>query len=105
MKTKNKWDTPKMPSTVDIAFPANVIGTYLPEWKDIPETFREDWVYEKHCKKAQDIFFSGGTIDWKKGIDEQAATKHFRTVLGSYEPKHEHKIAGAGYLLSLWANV
>jgi len=35
-------------------------------------------------------------------IDSQLAWRHIMTCLKSFEPKHEHKMAGVGYLLSLW---
>lgn len=35
-------------------------------------------------------------------IGTQKVHRHISACLGSYEPKHEHKIAGVAYLLSLW---
>jgi len=36
------------------------------------------------------------------GIDQNKALRHIKAILGSFEPKHEHKEAAAAYLLSLW---
>ena len=54
---------------------------------------------------AKDWFFRGaklGKLTPKNGIDAQAAIRHVRYCMGSWEPKHEHKEAGCAYLLSLW---
>lgn len=38
----------------------------------------------------------------KPGIDKAKALRHIRTIMGSFEPKHEDKEAAVAYLLSLW---
>jgi hypothetical protein len=51
-------------------------------------------------------FFSGlpkGTVFVPhEGIDPAKAMRHLRAILGSFEPKHEHKEAGVAYLMSQW---
>lgn len=90
-------------SDVELAFPANVIGKLLPEWNAIPAEFRErrsPW-----CRIAGDAFAGVNSkieIALRSGIDRSLATRHLRACMGSFEPKHEHKIAGVAYLLSLW---
>lgn len=41
-----------------------------------------------------------------KGVDFKQAHAHISVILGSFEPKHEHKhehkIAGCAYLASMW---
>ena len=37
-----------------------------------------------------------------KGVDFKQAHAHISVILGSFEPKHEHKIAGCAYLESMW---
>jgi hypothetical protein len=38
----------------------------------------------------------------KDGINRKDALLHAITVLTSFEPKHEHKIAAVAYLMFLW---
>jgi hypothetical protein len=38
----------------------------------------------------------------KEGIDKIKALKAITSILRSFEPKHEHKEAGAAFLLSEW---
>lgn len=93
---------PKVISDVELAFPAHIVGTYLPAWETIPSEFRErggPW-----CRIAQRMF--SGDLDIavtvREGIDMQLAARHLGACLRSFEPKHEHKIAGVAYLMSLW---
>ena len=92
---------PKEVSDVMMAFPANVIGEgYLPAEEDIPKEF---WGGNEWSDMAQKWFMgvlSDPGLISKEGIDAQLAGRHCQAVLGSYEPKHEHKIAGVGYLMS-----
>lgn len=93
---------PREVKDVDIAFPA--IGEdLLPTWNYIPEEFRS----QEHplCKLVGTWFFEGLTapeIVTKPGIDCEKAMRHLSVCLRSYKPKHEHKIAGIAYLISLW---
>ena len=50
------------------------------------------------------LFFNGGKfeLEAKPGIDRSAALKHIRAIMGSFEPKHEHKEAACAYLFELW---
>lgn len=104
MELPRDWSVPVAVSTVQFAFPANVIGTLLPHAEDIPKEFfgRNAWT------ALADSLFAGtvhpdATIAWRPEIDFTVAVRHVGTVLRSFEPKHEHKIAGAAYLLSLFA--
>jgi hypothetical protein len=93
---------PKEVSEVLQAFPAIVIGDLLPIWGDIPEEFKTGrtpwhelfhvWFYEG---LGEDSKFHA-----KDGIDAEKAWIHINTCISSYEPKHEHKEAGAAYLMS-----
>lgn len=86
-----------------VVFPANVIGTLIPQRDELPEEFRKHWTSNEWCKHASRLFFKGGEIGkFKKGIDAEKASRHLRAVLGSFEPQHEHKIGAAGFLMSLW---
>lgn len=94
-------------SDVLLAFPAGVVRDgYLPAEKDIPKEFehrREGniWVQLFHDlffhKPGKDIYMVG-----KPGVDCHAAWRQIRACMGSYEPKHEHKVSGVAYMLSEW---
>ena len=91
---------------VTMAFPAEVVGTYLPAEKDIPEEFWDgrasppgEWTHIVNTWFTRglnpDVKFSA-----KEGIDARKAFRHCAAIMGSFQPKHEHKIAGVAYLLS-----
>lgn len=49
------------------------------------------------------LFFSGGKIKFKEGIDEdfkKRAWGYCRAFMGSWEPKHEEKEAICAYIMS-----
>ncbi len=96
-------------SALDVAF--GNIG-HLPKMKDLPEEFQRE--RSPFCKSVQTWFFDGATASpngitigdksytAKEGVDAQKALAAIRAALGSFEPSHEHKIAGCGFLLSEW---
>lgn len=96
---------PFMPLPVsgrDLAFPTSV-AKHLPPWDSIPDEFKG--LSGKWNQLVTDWFFLGiklVKVDPKPGIDAEAALRHIKYCLGSFEPKHEHKEAGVAYLLSLW---
>lgn len=84
---------------------------HLPEMKDIPKEFhdRYDNIY---CKVISQWFFNGyikaeaiAKITPKQGVDKVEAQRALVTIMRSWTPQHEHKIAGCGYLLSQWFDV
>lgn len=100
-ETVKRWDIPQEISDVDVAFPAHVVGTLLPMPDDIPEEFKDH--HNRWNRFVSHLFFRGGAMPAaKEGIVLQCAVRHLRAVLGSFEPKHEHKIAGAAWLASMW---
>jgi hypothetical protein len=95
---------PKEVDDVTLAFPASV-RHLMPEYKDIPKEFRNLNHRNKWGKMVSDWFFCGLKnleLTPKPGIDEKKALRHIRAIIGSFEPKHEHKTAACAYLLSLW---
>lgn len=92
----------------DFDAPTVVFGARLetyPKMEDLPEEFRR----EKHpcCDIAQSLFFKGGSLSdhglkFKPEVDGKKALNAIRAWLGSWDPKHEHKIAAVGYALSQW---
>lgn len=102
------WTKPKEVDDVHLAFPVN-IDEWLPSWDEIPEDFREGLSDQAHkWRKFQGDWFFGGLmdveVDLKEGIDEKTAWRHLGTIQGSYDPKHEHKVAAVAWLASLWFN-
>lgn len=89
-------------SEADMAFGPNNISTFLPAMGMIPEEFKKD---ENHYSQfISKWLFSGlsKSPEAVEGVDINQALRHIKVVLSSWEPKHEHKIAGAAYLASLW---
>jgi hypothetical protein len=85
---------------LDLAF--GRIENLLPPMSEIPEEFRK-YHGNKWCDIAARWFYQGlkgATFKAKEGVDQGKALAHVQCVLGSWEPKHEHKMAGVGYLLS-----
>lgn len=101
------WSKPVEMSQVDLAFPANAIGNFLPPEEDIPEEFIKNRYENKWAKQAEKWFFHGfdpskSTVELNEGVDGQKAFKQLHACLGSFQPKHEHKISGVAYLMSLF---
>lgn len=91
-------------SDPEVAFPASVLKL-MPAWDDIPDEFTRPHGNE-WTRIASEWFFRGipDTAKWKpkKGIDTDTAHRHLAAILGSWEPKHEHKEAAVAYLMSQW---
>lgn len=93
-------------SKVQQVFPAGV-GPLMPAWDDIPDEFKHHRFMGDHWTAIVGQWFFRGLSEKtqfvpKPGIDAKVALAHLRTIMGSYEPKHEHKEAAVAYLMSLW---
>lgn len=87
---------------LDLAFPASV-GHLMPAQDSIPAEFHNG--HTKWNRIVSDWFFSGlkdAQFIVQEGIDADRALRHIRVIMGSFEPKHEHKESAVAYLLSLW---
>jgi len=100
----------------DLDDPAAVFGSasHLPAMKDLPREFQEE--RGPFCDAVSDWFFGGArteaggrrlviksrTFVAKPGVDAPKALHAIKAALGSFAPKHKHKIAGCGFLLSEW---
>jgi len=90
-------------SDIDIAF-VNI--KHMPKYSDVPEDFKSrrnpyvefvgQWFYLGRTQEDMDRLVP------KDGIDKSKALAAVKAILGSFEPKHEHKEAGCAYLLSQW---
>lgn len=99
------YSKPTKIDTLTLAFPEDVIGTLLPIRDSLPDEFRRE--RNPWCRLANEWFFNGSKLDTKSfkekpGIERNDALRHVQACLGSFQPSHEHKIGGVGYLLSLW---
>jgi hypothetical protein len=98
------WSKPQEIDRISQAFPASVIGKLLPLEKDIPAPYWENnhpmaevvshWFYFGLNPKAE--------LELKAGVDGHVMMQHLTTCLRSFEPKHQHKIAGVAFLLDQW---
>jgi hypothetical protein len=79
------------------------IHSLIPEINEIPKEFDN---YDNKWRKAVlSWFFSGINKDRfkeKLGIDKNKAISHLSFVISDWGLKHEHKLAGAAFLMSLW---
>lgn len=100
----SEWDKPKKIDQVDFAFPADVIGRFLPLEKDIPEEYSKN--YHPMVKIVNRLFFHGlpkeTVFHGREGVDGEMAFRQIHACLKSFQPKHEHKISGVAYLLDLF---
>jgi hypothetical protein len=88
-------------TALDVVFPAGV-HHLMPSMESIPEEFhsRSSW-----NKLISEWFFRGLnniSVVPAEGIDENNALRHVKCIMGSFEPKHEHKEAACAYLMSQW---
>jgi hypothetical protein len=98
----NKFDKPNDVTNADIAFGPKSIREFLPAYDSLPDDFKR--MNNEYCDFVSNWFYSGlkSKPKSKDGIDLNKALGHLKTVLMSFEPKHEHKIAGAAWLASKW---
>lgn len=102
IKTPKVWFPAEIDSLTS-AFPASIMHL-MPAYKDLPEEFKgrdhpmvkiiSTWFYQG--------LPAGMIVKPKPGIDRQKALIHISTIMGSFEPKHQHKEAGCAFLLAQW---
>jgi len=105
---------PQEISQVKLAFPGSV-GDLLPPADAISEEFKT-FNYNKKVDTTkgspdawimfQEKWFAfglkGADVTPREGIDKETAFRHLAAIQGSFEPKHEYKVAAVAYLASLW---
>jgi hypothetical protein len=101
--SESDWSLPKAVDDVFLAFPAQVIGTLIPPWNDIPDEFKN--FSSGHEELASYACFH--PVEFRQealtdGVSAKLATRHLSAVARSFEPKHEHKEAAIAFLISLW---
>lgn len=86
---------------LDCAFGARLAD--YPAYESIPEEFRRG--HSKANDVVGTLFFRGGQLSdfglsLKAGIDPRAFHSALKAMLGSFDPKHEHKKAACAWLVS-----
>ena len=82
---------------------------HMPKYQDVPDEFKNS--NNPYCCFVRNWFFRGGTPEQfsrlreKEGVDRKKALVAIRSILCSFEPKHEHKEAACAYLLAEWFNL
>ncbi|WP_435952694.1 hypothetical protein [Dryocola sp. BD626] len=89
-------------SRKEVAFGPEKMTDYLPPAHKIPKEFFSD--SNKWSRYIQGWFYGGlkESPIAKDGVNFKDAAAHISVILASFEPKHEHKIAGCAYLASQW---
>ena len=94
-----EFDFPQV-TGVDLAFPTfSTIPELLTEAKN--RGFYNGST--KYNKLFNELFFNGGTLNFKKGLNpefKEKALPYLRSFMGSWSPKHEEKEAICAMLLS-----
>lgn len=96
---------------IDVAF-GNV--KHLPKYDTLEDDFRNMshpccravsmWFYKgaEAAPNGNGIKIDGTVYRAREGVDVHKALAAIKAALGSFEPKHEHKIAGCGFMLNEW---
>ena len=88
---------------VTMAFGAVDTSKLMPPYADIPQEFKHG--SGKWNRLMSDWFYCGVknmVLTPREGVDQVKALRHIKSILASFEPKHEHKEAGVAYLLDQW---
>lgn len=100
----DKFEQPTEIDAAMAAFPAGV-RHLMPVYAEIPKQYDicgRTW----GSRLFGDWFYSGiESLDGlvaKEGIDKTKALRHIKAVMGSWEPKHEHKEAACAFLFDKW---
>lgn len=74
----------------------------LPEWAQIPDEFKRGNVY---TELAEALMFNrplpNAQMVLNEGVTSENLNRCVRAHLQSFWPRHDHKIAGVGYMISL----
>jgi len=77
-------------------------GGYPREWFDSVMKIEEQPEDAKYNSMMESLFFHGGEVPVNKTLPEEYRSKGLRmlkAVMGSFEPKHEHKEKVCGLIL------
>lgn len=103
---------PKEVSDAMATFPAGVVREgFLPDWEEC-KSYYKSGSPNKWKDLFNQLFYKGLKgkeghnliLDYRKGVNPDKAWRHIKTCMGSFEPSHEHKVAGVAYLMDHWFN-
>ncbi len=89
---------------------------HMPRYDDIPTEFKRFhgnpyvdavsiWFFKGAKGAKNGIEIDGKVFTAKPGVDPKRALAAIKSVLCSFEPKHEHKGAACAFMLSEWFDV
>lgn len=87
----------------DLAF-GNI--AHMPKYHEVPDRFKSD--RDPAVSAIHTWFYKGldvSKIKPRAGVDQNKALKAIGAIMRSWEPKHEHKVAGCAMLLDEWFEV
>jgi hypothetical protein len=79
---------------------------HMPKYSEVPDRFKND--YDPVVILIREWFYKGldvSKIKPRNGVDQNKALKAIHAIMQSWEPKHEHKMAGCAMLLDQWFEV
>lgn len=96
---------PAVVDDVTVAFPGSV-AHLMPAYEEIPKEFKDMNNSNRWLKLQSKWFYEGLKKEdipaIKDGLNIRQALNHLAAIQGSFDPKHEHKMAAVAYLMSLW---
>ncbi|KPM97654.1 hypothetical protein [Vibrio alginolyticus] len=99
--------TPEMVSSITDVERAFSTTRLLPPMDEIPEEFFSD--ENIYTKISNAMIFQqnmpNGVVLFDKGYEEADMVKCVEAHAESYSPKHEHKVAGVAYMISLMCTI
>lgn len=102
---KEKLSTIPVPEMAGIDMAFGKVD-HLPPMTEIPEEFKNFNRETKWNELVSRWFYSGLPKETefiaKDGVDPKKALRAIGAILASWDPEHEHKMAGAAYLMSEW---
>lgn len=76
---------------------------HMPKYETVPAEFKNSG--NPYVRFISNWFFRGVDITHltpQDGVDKTKALRAIKAVIGSFAPKHEHKMAACAYMLSEW---
>lgn len=89
---------------------------HMPKYDTLPADFKRhngneyckaisQWFYRGAQSSPNGLTIDGVTFAAKPGVDYRKALAAIKAILGSFEPKHEHKEAACAFMLSEWFDI
>lgn len=98
--------TPELISSINDVEAAFSTTRLLPDWDDIPDDFKLGNAYtELVAAILYGTPLPAGEIELNDGVEGAMLNRCVHAHLDSFTPKHEHKVAGVAYMISLACTV